>query len=261
LKFKTTQTSDRLPQVTLSVNSIIRIHEGFKSGKKQATQNVRPEVTAKYENLLVQGESFTKEISGLPSSAADVLPIDRAVDRIVSGIDDITRGLQKIYDLESVIPLDHEEHIAAREAVAFGKVSLPNGTKFLTGAWRAEWAEITQMLTRLSEASHQIGTFDLSPTIDRLTRANDIYGKALKISYNDAQEPSILESINRWGEALDELDTTVAYHHGKDTVLRAQVFSSFFSELKYLELVAAKEKSKQEKQEEEAKTLLDFPKE
>jgi hypothetical protein len=266
LKFKTTQTSDRLPPVTLSVNSIIRIHEGLKSGQKQATQGVSADVSAKYENLLSKGEIVVKDISGLPNSTQEVLPIDRAIDRIVSGIDDVTRGLRKIYDADAAIPLLKEEEVVAEEAITFAQVSLPNGTTFLKGAWRAEWAEIVQMLSRLSAegVSLRIGSFDFSPLVERLTRANEVYGKALKISYNEAHEPSILSSINEWGEALDELDTSVAYHHKKDAALRAQVFSSFFAELKYLEEVTAKDKARQdkidqEKLAQEAKTITDPP--
>jgi hypothetical protein len=261
LKFKTTQTSERLPIVTLTVNSILRIHEGLKSGHKQALQNVSKEVSVKYDNLLAKGEVVVKDLSGLPSSTQEVLPIDRAIDRIVSGIDDVTRGLRKIYDADAAIPLLDEEVVAAQEAITFGQVSLPNGTTFLKGAWRAEWAEIVQMLSRLSAegVSLRVGSFDLSPLVKRLTRANDVYGKALKISYNDAQEPSILSSIQEWGEALDELDTAVAYHHKKDAALRAQVFSSFFAELKYLEEVSVKDKAKQDKLEQEKQEATTIP--
>jgi hypothetical protein len=243
---------------------VLRIHEGFKSGQKQATQSVSSDVSAKFDNLLAKGEVVVKDISGLPNSTQEVLPIDRAIDRIVSGIDDVTQGLQKIYDAGAAIPLLEAEEVAAKEAITFGQVSLPNGTTFLKSAWRAEWAEIAQMLSRLSAAgvSLRIGSFDLSPLVERLTRANEVYGKALKISYNDAHEPSIFLSINEWGEALDELDTAVAYHHKKDAALRAQVFSSFFAELKYLEEVSSKDKARRDKLEQEkqeAKSITDPP--
>lgn len=247
MKLKTAQTSDRLPQVTLSINSILRIHEGFKSGRKQASQNLSPEAASKYDALVSSGDSFSQEISALSGSAQEVLPIDRAVDRIVSGIDDVTRGLEKIFDLDSAIPLINTEIDVAKAVQLFRQAALANGTKFLIGPWREEWAEIAQMLSRLSAPGvpHQVGSIDLQPVIDRLTRAQEVYGKALKISYGDEKEPAIITSINAWGEALDDLDTAVSYHHKRDAALRAQVFAPFFDELARLEAANLKEKAKQ----------------
>jgi hypothetical protein len=247
MKLNTNNTSDRLPQVTLSANSILRIHEGMKTGKKLATQNTASEVSAKYDALLARGDDFATYLSSISGVASEVQPIDRAIDRIIGGLDDVSRGLQKIYDADSVISLTSEEQTAAQDATKFAQTALPNGTKFILGPWRAEWAEIAQMLARLKapDASMRVGPLDLSPIIARLTRAHDVYGKALKIVQSEDTPQPILTSIEAWGEALDDLDTAVSYHHKKDAALRAQIFSAFFAELQYLEEASAKERAKQ----------------
>lgn len=254
MQWKTSGSRERLPQLSLSLSSVLRIDKGMRDDRATAITGVQAEAVDTYDKLLGLGSQIRTSVGSIPKPTKQVLPVDRTIDRVISGLYDIQRGLQKIFDPNGAVELTEVERDFAAQIDAFAQVSLPEGTGFLIIDTRDEWAEIAKMIERLRAPGLdlKVGPIDMTPVLERLERCQEEYTVVLKISGNKEKAVEIGTLLNQWDAELDRLDTIVAYHHPGNQALRQQIFDAFYKELQALAAARAREREAA-KREEEAK--------
>lgn len=258
MHFQTTGQSERIPLQKLLVPSILRIVSEMQKHRDKALVGASPEVVLAYNDVILKGEVVRQKDAARPQDSTKILPLDRNMDRIFSGIRLITEGLQKIFDPEDAVALTVAEKSLVKTLQTFITKVFPDGFWFLRLPWREQWAENERTLTRLAqpETPKQVGPVDFTPIQDRATRVQQAFGDALGITGDPKAEP-LFAALADWEAALEWLDGTVFFKHRGDLELRDRIFAPYFAELKWLEqerqrrLQEAREEKK--KKEEEAK--------
>jgi hypothetical protein len=229
--------------------SVLRIHQGMRSGRDTALQGTHAEITAAYDDVLLRGDTVVAVLAAAPKANPNPLPIDRAIDRVISGLEDVFNGLQKIFDPEGAVALTETERGIAHGVSALKQLSFPEGISFVIRPWREEWAEIQQVLGRLKAPTTtlRLEGIDFTLMVERLQRCQDEYGRALGIDYKGTNLGDLQAALDAWEEAMSWLNDAVGYHHRSTaSEIRARIFGAYFAEQESLAAARARSRTGKE---------------
>lgn len=186
LRYTVIPTLDVATMVTLATELLHRVPDAPAPGVRKAARKVRTSLEALRAGWHEPGQA--------PAAEGERRVADLAADSAWS-------ALQR--RMAAYAQLPHERYPEAIEAAQLGVLLFPDGLRFLTLPWKAQWAEGDKRLRQIDEQGLAAAIERLAGRmfLDEIRRTHEAYGKVLGVSapLPEAPAPATL------GEPLLEL--------------------------------------------------------